>query len=467
VRILCLIVAVALCRVVAHAADGELDPTFGSGGLVELQWPLGAAAANAIALDSGARILVGGTAAGTFGDADFALFRLLPDGALDDTYAPDGGGFRLVDFNLDGIGGNSADAINDLALTADGSVVALGEAHFGFAGVNSQFALSRITPDGTLDPLFGNNGHAHFGMASFVNIDAGRLLHIDAQGRLLVAGMSALRYSGSEDLEWFLGLARLTAQGQFDANFHNGGAYSTVFWADPDVPPPRHSQHNAPLALALDPMARILLGGAVAQPIPLDAAIYRAPADGGFDENFGDDSRVQMGLSEGQASAVLPLPAGGLLVAGARATEAGGYAVFLARRLEDGGPDPGFGTEGLTAIAVGQGHPEPSLIAATRGGGWLVAGRLTDPGGGGWGVVLARFDAQGHPQTGFGNGGAIAVDMPDGRHFSAVRVALQPDGKLVVAGSLPNAGADATAHFSVMRILADFDAVFRDGFENL
>jgi hypothetical protein len=154
-----------------------------------------------------------------------------------------------------------------------------------------------------------------------------------------------------------------------------------------------------------------------------------------------------------------------MLVAGAYATGSGAYALFLARRLDDGSPDTGFGTDGIATIPLAQGYPEPSLIAPTREDGWLVAGRLTEPYGGGLGVVLARFDAQGHPQADFGDGGAVIIDIGDGRHFSAGRVVLQPDGKLVVAGSLPNPGPDTTPHFAVMRILADHETVFADGFD--
>lgn len=464
-RIIGLVLAIALAPGVTHAGDGALDPTFGNGGIVEIAWPAGLAQANAIGLDGAGRILIGGSAIGVYGDADFALLRLLPDGTLDTTYAADGGGFRLIDFNLDGIGSNSNDAVNDLAMYPDGSLVALGEAHSGFAGIDSQYALSRVDATGALDTGFGDGGSVHFGSGSFANIDYGRLIAIDAEQRLVTLGAIAEYRDNTTSLEWWLGLGRLTAQGQFDSTFYGGGFYFTFFWGDPNVPPPRHSQYNFPLALALDSSARILAAGSVEQPIPLDAALYRAPVDGGYDDSFGQHSRVQLGLSEGEASALRPLAAGGMLVAGAYATGSGASALFFARRLDDGSPDTSFGTNGITAIPLPQGYPEPSLIAPTREGGWLVVGRLTAPNGGGLGVVLARFDAQGHPQTDFGDGGALLVDIADGRHFSAGRTVLQPDGKLVVAGSLPNPGPDTTPHFAVMRILADHETVFADGFD--
>jgi uncharacterized delta-60 repeat protein len=463
-RITVFLLATALLPAAAIGSDGVLDPGFGNGGIVEIGWPAGSATANAIGLDTEHRILVGGDAIGASGDSDFALFRLLPDGTLDTTYASDGGGFRLIDFNLDGIGSSSDDVINDLAMYPDGALVALGEAHSGFAGVNSQYALSRVNGTGALDTSFGDGGSVHFGSGSFATIDYGLRIALDAQQRIVTAGRIAVYHDNTLSFDWWLGLARLTSQGQFDSTFYGGGFYWTFFWADPNIPPPRHSLFNVPLALAFDASQRVLTAGVVQQPIPFDAAICRAPADGGYDDSFAQQSRLQLGLSEGEASALRPLPAGGMLVAGGYATGSGTYGLFLARRQDDGSADASFGTSGITTIPLAHGFPEPSLIASTHHGGWLVAGQLTEPQGGVIGVVLARFDAQGHPQPGFGDGGVVTVGVPDGRPFSAGRVALQSDGKLVVAGSLPAPGPDTTPHFAVMRIIVD-EFLFADGFD--
>jgi uncharacterized delta-60 repeat protein len=445
------------------AADGALDSGFGNGGIAEIAWP-GFATANAVGIDAARRIVLGGSATNAIGDADFALFRLLPDGTLDGTYAPDGGGFRLIDFDLDGIGAESNDSISDLHVAPDGLATAIGEAHFGFAGVDAQFALARVDAEGAPDLSFGNAGLVHFASGSFADIDYGEALALDAQQRIVVLGRFAEYRDDTLELEWPLGFARLTADGRFDPTFYGGGFFFTYFWGDITIPPPRHSLFNFPISLALDDDARIVASGAFDQPIPQDAALFRAPPDGGFDDAFGNESRLQLGLAEGSASALRPLSGGGMLVAGAVANGAG-YALFMTRRFDDGSVDASFASNGFATVPLAAGYPEPTLIVP-RSGGWLVAGRLTDPAsGGGLGVVLAAFDANGALSATFGTGGVSVVDVADGRHFSAGRVALQPDGKLVVAGSLPASPGDVTPHFAAIRIVVEGDLVFRNGFE--
>ena len=114
----------ALVMSAANAQDGTLDPAFGNLGLVEIARPSGFAEARAVAIDGQERIVVGGDAAGINQNADLAIFRLLPSGTLDHTFASDGGGFRIVDFDLDGVGGNSMDFANDIGILDDDSVIA-------------------------------------------------------------------------------------------------------------------------------------------------------------------------------------------------------------------------------------------------------------------------------------------------------------------------------------------------------
>jgi uncharacterized delta-60 repeat protein len=290
---------------------------------------------------------------------------------------------------------------------------------------------------------------------------------IDASERILAAGWVLERIDGGNTLWPRLGLARLTGDAQLDTAFINGGLLETVFWRDSTTTPPTLSHGNVPYAVAVDAQGRIVLSGNVYDPIPDDATIARFDADGYLEAGFGSSGRLLLGLAGGVASALCPASDGRLLAAGGM-TFGDGYGLYLTRRNADGTPDADFGTNGIATLPTGDRFPIPSLIARTRAGGWLVAGpvnmvvgRVDDANG----IVLARFDASGQPDPLFGHGGIAFVDAPDGRQFKAGRAVLQADGKLVIAGSLPNAETDTTPHFAVMRVLADYETVFADGFD--
>lgn len=450
----------------ADAQDGVLDPTFGSGGIVEIPWTAGYAEANAVAIDSRGRIAVAGYAPGASGDSDFALFRLLCDGTLDLSYANDAAGIRLIDFNLDGIGGRSNDLANDVATLTDGSIVAVGEAHFGL--VSSQFALAKTDSSGALDPTFGNGGSVHFGFDTFTNWDQGTLLKIDESGRVLVAGNVISIVFESTSVKYEIGVTRLTPQGQIDSIF---GRRYTALWGDKSTAPPTLSVYNFPSAMILDSIQRVVMAGSFYEPFPQDAGLWRESPDGSFDQTFGTQGigRTRLLLPNGTAGDISALSGGRLMASGTFGISTPDTP-FLMRLNEDGSRDPGFGSNGLaTAAAIDSSHSISfNFLAPTKSGGWLLAGQYGSLEAGvnpAAGVVVVRFDANGEPDASFGDNGVATIVPDPERPFFVHRAALQADGKLVIAGSLPNSVADATHHFSVLRILADYDTLFVSGFE--
>jgi uncharacterized delta-60 repeat protein len=96
------------------------------------------------------------------------------------------------------------------------------------------------------------------------------------------------------------------------------------------------------------------------------------------------------------------------------------------------GLDETFGSQGKTTLAGFGG--ESGMALQPDGKIVMVGGRFVD-------FVLARFNADGTVDTGFGNGGKVATDIAGGFAQERARaVAIQPDGKIVVAGesSLPS-----------------------------
>ena len=122
----------------AGAAPGDLDPSFGNGGIVTTDFGTGAHAYALAILPNGKIIAAGGA-----GSQHFALARYLPDGSLDPVF--DGDGKVTTD-----LGAAAGDGANGLAIQPNGRIVA--------AGGSGDFVLARYRRDGSLDQSFGADG---------------------------------------------------------------------------------------------------------------------------------------------------------------------------------------------------------------------------------------------------------------------------------------------------------------------
>jgi uncharacterized delta-60 repeat protein len=148
--------------------------------------------ATAIALQSDGKILVGGSTAANFAvnaNADFAVARLNPNGALDTTF--NGSGTQTAAFDL---GGSNADRVSALALQADGKILAAGSAAAappaGTTAANLLFALARFNSDGSADTNFATNGKSTFSLGS--GGPGASAVAVQPDGRIVAVGSVAL-----------------------------------------------------------------------------------------------------------------------------------------------------------------------------------------------------------------------------------------------------------------------------------
>ena len=180
---------VALAR---YDADGDLDPTFGTGGLVVTPVGTGHDFALALALLDDGRMAVAGHAA-IGGSDDFMVLRYLDDGSLDPSFGTGGKVTTAV--------GAGSDVAAALAIQPDGKLVAVGAVEADGA---SDIGVARYDADGALDPSFGTDGVVITPIgASFDGANAAALL---GDGRIVAAGFSfngtdndfaVVRYKGS------------------------------------------------------------------------------------------------------------------------------------------------------------------------------------------------------------------------------------------------------------------------------
>lgn len=225
-------------------------------------------------------------------------------------------------------------------------------------------------------------------------------------------------------------MVRYKKNGKIDSSFGNKGKAIVEF----------SSGFDQAYAIALQPDGKVVLAGAVdlnSDESPF--AITRLNSDGSLDSLFGSGGRVTTNFfgNRNQANGVALQSDGKIIVAGWAARNPDGREVLaIARYTSDGSLDATFGTGGmLTNDFSGQGG-EARAIELQRDGKIVVAGlagflRAAKPQ---VDFATARYNADGSLDSSFGNGGAAITDFLDVIDVASA-MAIQPDGKIVLAGS--------------------------------
>ena len=408
--VLAISMAAFLVPVSAAPAD-VLDPGFGNGGVVGTDvggWDT----VTDVLLQADGKILVAGTVDWN-GTRNPFLARYRDDGTLD----PDFGSAGLV------IPSRYTQPPPRIALQSDGRILLATRSDDAPAGL----LVLRFEPDGTPDSTFGTGGAALI-PTLFVSSIAG--LGVADDGHIIVGARLSL--SAGEAV----GIARFASDGSPDDTFGLGGLL-TVQLAYPALP----------LALSLDPEGRIVIGGYTFG-LPgrafSDAFVLRFTSEGSLDPSFGADGIVFIQQPDNATEVqALAIQADGKIVAGGRAWGPAYYESrwLLARFTEAGLPDPTFGSSGTVELDPSTGHDVILGIAITAAG-IHVAGQTETFA---LGLPVARFDSSGNLDAGFGTNGIAGV--PDLAATGFNRLAVQADGKVVVAGSgqvfVPTFGVDA------------------------
>jgi uncharacterized delta-60 repeat protein len=186
-----------------------------------------------------------------------------------------------------------------------------------------------------------------------------------------------------------------------------------------------------PFAVAAGPRDEIVAAGGVGVS---DAAVVRVTSGGQPDTTLaaGGIEIVDVPDSASEkAAAVEVLQDSSILVGGS--SEIGG---FLAKLDPFGNPDLRFGSAGFTVRDLG-GNNDPSgelVDIAAAGGGRIVAVGAANAGGEDPELVAVRYLANGALDPSFGANGVFRLN-PTPAGDVAGAVALQPDGRILIAGT--------------------------------
>jgi uncharacterized delta-60 repeat protein len=355
------------------------------------------------------------------------------------------GGRTLVDLQ----GDDSATAV---ALQPDGKLVIAGTSRNGPSTGLSSFAVARLNRDGSIDYTFGPGGAV---VTNFPGSNAGaQALVIQPDGKIVVAGYASVApvYNGGR-----FAVARYNPDGSIDTTFGAGGILTDAMFG-----------FNAGAStVALQPDGKIVVaGGAPKSFIGSSAfAVARYNSNGSPDTTFGAGGRVGTEFygpdGEDRVCKVLVQPDGKIVAVGYAFNITLSYQLYeyaLARYNSNGTPDTTFGGSGQ--VTTNFGWHATALTAALQPDGKIVAAGSYQSSND---FSVARYNTNGDLDTSFGPGGTIrpSIYFDDEAHD----VAIQSDGKIVVAGKTSTVASYPLHEFALIRLRPDgsFDPTFGIG----
>jgi uncharacterized delta-60 repeat protein len=170
------------------------------------------------------------------------------------------------------------------------------------------------------------------------------------------------------------------------------------------------------------------------RPLPHAQALEprRLLSAGDLDPTFGAGGRVVLDNNAGAYDVVVQ-PDDKVLVCGPGS--AGGITGFLVHRLNpDGSPDTTFGQGGRVLTDLGAAQETATAIALQPDGRILVAGNTYNSGPAAYTIALARYLPNGTLDPTFGTGGRATLTPHARPHVNDI--ALLPDGKILLAGGV-------------------------------
>ncbi|MHC4880431.1 MAG: Ig-like domain-containing protein, partial [Planctomycetota bacterium] len=345
----------------------------------------------------------------------------------------------------------NGDVLTDLAIQPDSDIVAVGPS----LGSDStkDFRVFRFTSNGSLDPSFGTGGAGAVDFGGIATAGSVALQHSFGEFNIIAAGTVTDPDTGRVKLA----IASITEDGSLNTSFSSDGKVTIDFGADFEGPfhtfytigatddeflgP--YTEEMGGASLAVQPDGTIWVAGTVAG----DVALARLTPDGRLDTDFGPDGngRVVLSISEGDvlvSDVALSQSANGdvqLVVVGTalRTTR----DMFVARFADDGTLDTSFGTIGYVIDDARGDRDDGEAVAIQQDGRIVVAGSSVDSTNSD--MAVWRFNTNGTRDSTF---------TPDGRVFAALGgedtahdVAIQVDGRIVVVGASPETGDFDTA----------------------
>jgi uncharacterized delta-60 repeat protein len=229
--------------------------------------------------------------------------------------------------------------------------------------------------------------------------------------------------------------------------FNLTGSIDTTFDFDGKVFAALSPGDDEARAVVVRPDGKIIVAG-VAGNTPTQFFVARLNPNGSFDASFDGDGVAFTSIGPGDAEATgLAVDSLGRIVVSGFASNGVDRDFAVARYLPNGSLDASFNHGGVVTTSFGAGDDKANAVIVQADGGIVVAGGADTAGAANY--ALARFNPDGSPDIGYGNGGKVVIDFSPDIPDIAYAIALDSNGNAVVAG-------EAMEQFGVARIEAQF-----------
>jgi uncharacterized delta-60 repeat protein len=208
--------------------------------------------------------------------------------------------------------------------------------------------------------------------------------------------------------------------------------------------------------LAIQKDGKIIVAGNLGNS---DFALARYNSDGSLDATFGSAGKVTTDFGASDTVSAIALQSDGKIVVAGSIQYSGSDTDFaLARYNADGSLDPTFGSGGKVITSFSNTHDAAFGVALQNDGKIVVAGYAGDA----TSFALARYGSDGSLDPTFGSGGRAVIHVGDFL-AAANAVALQADNKIVIAGTAVN--VNTSYDFMLVRCNTDgsLDTSFGSG----
>ncbi len=405
---------------------GDLDPTFGNGGIVTTE--IGSSSfrvdiIDELAVQPNGKIIAVGSSRESNMNKNYTLVRYNSDGSLDNTFGTNG----IVILPNDVKNG----FIRTVEVLEDGKILAGGQANNPSAtdGITSRLVLFRLLSDGSLDQTFGNGGKVmgDWAGSTVVPMD----MKIQRDGKIVITCDYTDRMT----------LVRYNADGTLDLSFAGCGYLVLTM---------HENNYSSGRNIVIQDDNKIVLAGFYEQYYEEYLStinkwvVARVNENGTMDETFGTDGYLTMNIGSGPDFCnTVAIQSDGKIVIGGHTWVSNDpfiYAFVITRLHADGTLDTSFGTDGKfigAYLPTDQNYIDKIVIAPESNNiyasfyvgvydGQVALEEYYDMG------VLC-LTADGQLNENFGDNGYSCIKINDKKN-EAMDLVMQPDGKVVLAG---------------------------------